>query len=393
MEYVSAVLGAFMATWTQARRTFGEGAPSPGATFDQSASLRQLRAQAEAANPDRHWSGGGANAYSAVNVEHAERIGRVAELDQQLAAQVDRSAEIVSAGRHRLDAVRDWVTAAAASVPAGPAGDQILVPIARQGLGRIAGIVESSNAELGLIGAEIQRLAGEYSMLGESPVKTAPPGDVADEDGKKRLEEILEKYRVREDPGGTHKFDFPWIVDKIAGKELPDQELTQTEIEMLLADPTRILPIMDIREQATAEAKVRFPPPSGREIDNQTDAFRHAYGSALMTQKFGEDWTALFTAAHEGRENNYQASESMDLYNNEVGRNIALANPDASPEELADLVAHSVENGDMVVIGPDGQGLEWSDSGLPIGDSSKSPAGPDDRGAPLPSPYPNVGGS
>lgn len=390
---MSAVLGAFLATWSQARRTFGEGAPSPGALFDQSATLRQLQTQAAEANPGRHWSGGGANAYNAVNVEHAERIGRMAELDRQLATQVDRSADIVARGRRDLDGVRDWVTAAAESVPSGPAGEQMLVPIVQAGLVRTAGVVEGSNAELGLVGAEIERLAGEYALLGDLTVKTAPPEDAEDNDDRKRLEEILEKYRVREDPGGTHKFDFPWIVDQIAGKEVPDQELTQTEIEMMLADPTRILPIMDIRDQATAEAKVRFPPPGGSEIDNRTDAFRHAYGSALMTQKFGDDWTALFTAAHEGRENNYQASESMDLYNNEVGRKIALANPDATPEELADLVAHSVENGEMVVIGPDGQGLEWSNSGLPIGDSSKSPSGPDNRGAPLPSPYPNVGGS
>lgn len=158
-----------------------------------------------------------------------------------------------------------------------------------------------------------------------------------------------------------------------------------------MSDPTKIPDVMAIREQATAQALARFP--NSSEIDNQTDAYRHAYGSALMTQKFGKDWTALFTAAHEGRTNNYQSSESMDLYNNEVGRNIALANPDASPEQLADLVAQSVEGGDMVVIGPSGTSLEWSDSGLPIGDSSLSSPGAAGGGAPLPSPYPSVGGS
>ncbi|WP_102144537.1 DUF6973 domain-containing protein [Mycobacterium hubeiense] len=186
---------------------------------------------------------------------------------------------------------------------------------------------------------------------------------------------------------GTHEIDFPAWADKLAGKEIPTQELTATEIRMLLTNPTKIKDVFDIKEQATAEATKRFPPPDGvREIDNQTDAFRHAYANALMTQKFGEEWTRNFTTAHEGRENNYGSSEAMDLYNNEVGRRIAVDNPNASPEELADLVQQAVNNGETVVIRPDGKGLEWSNNIAPVdtGDSSRSTPLP---GAPHPSPY------
>ena len=52
---------------------------------------------------------------------------------------------------------------------------------------------------------------------------------------------------------------------------------------------------------------------------------------------------------------------AMDLYNNEVGRNIAAANPDAGPEQLADLVEQAVKDGDTVVVRADGKGLEWTD--------------------------------
>lgn len=38
---------------------------------------------------------------------------------------------------------------------------------------------------------------------------------------------------------------------------------------------------------------------------------------------------------------NETAREAIDLYNNEVGRKIAVANPDASREEFADLVAEA----------------------------------------------------
>ena len=90
--------------------------------------------------------------------------------------------------------------------------------------------------------------------------------------------------------------------------------------------------MFDIKERGERRGRQRFPPPDGvREIDNQTDAFRHAYANALMTQKFGEEWTRKFATAHEGRENNYASSEAMDLYNNEIGRQIAVDNPNASP--------------------------------------------------------------
>jgi hypothetical protein len=202
-----------------------------------------------------------------------------------------------------------------------------------------------------------------------------------------RLAEILKEYQVGEDPGGTHEIDFPAWVDKIAGKEIPNQELTATEIRMLLTSPMKVKDVFDIKERASAEAVSRFPPPDGvREIDNQTDAFRHAYANALMTQKFGEEWTRKFATAHEGRENNYASSEAMDLYNNEIGRQIAVQNPNASPEELADLVQQAVNDGDTVVIRSDGQGLQWSNSIAPVetGDSSRS--APVD-GTPQPSPY------
>ena len=49
----------------------------------------------------------------------------------------------------------------------------------------------------------------------------------------------------------------------------------------------------------------------------------------------------------------------MDLYNNEVGRKIAVDNPQASPAQLADLVDRALRAGDLVVIAPSGH-LAWS---------------------------------
>ncbi|NUT03391.1 MAG: hypothetical protein HOV76_07915 [Hamadaea sp.] len=118
-----------------------------------------------------------------------------------------------------------------------------------------------------------------------------------------------------------------------------------------------------VREAAFAEAQKRFPNTFGE--DDHQDAFRHAYASALLTQTYGEDWAERFTTAHETGPNNPGTREAMDLYNNEAGRTIALEHPDATPDQLADLVQQSVRDGQMVVVGPDKK-LDFSDTVRPL---------------------------
>src|SRR5215213_2851365 len=86
-----------------------------------SGTLRGLQSTVETAAPGSKWSGGAANAYGAANTEHGRVLGQMAGLDQRLAAHVDQSAEVVAAGRRNLDAVRQWVVDAAATVPPGQA--------------------------------------------------------------------------------------------------------------------------------------------------------------------------------------------------------------------------------------------------------------------------------
>jgi hypothetical protein len=93
--------------------------------------------------------------------------------------------------------------------------------------------------------------------------------------------------------------------------------------------------------------------------DGHTDAFRHAYWNARLTSEFGAEWTTQFTTAHEGSNPGNSTREAMDLYNNQVGRQIAVNNPNASPTELADLVKKALDNGDLVVVNSKGH-LDWS---------------------------------
>ncbi|MFI2233754.1 DUF6973 domain-containing protein [Nocardia testacea] len=44
--------------------------------------------------------------------------------------------------------------------------------------------------------------------------------------------------------------------------------------------------------------------------------------------------------------------EAMDLFNNEIGRRIGADNPDASPEELQQIIKSKIESGEVLVMAP-----------------------------------------
>lgn len=362
------MLGGFLSTWTQARTTFGEGVPEPGATFDDSATLQHLEADTRAAAPASVWSGAAADAYDARNAEQVRTLSRMAELDQSIGVEVDRSAAVVAHGRRQLDSVKDWVLAAAGSVPKGPAGEQMLVPIVARGYSDITEIVTTSNGELATIAARIRTLGSEYGTIRDRPGEpmqgNPPPLDP--------LEEILRRYQVEEDPGGTREWEPPWPFNMMT----EPKHVTAAEARILdELSPLEMRDMDQIKEAAEVEAKVRFPPQNGVDdtADNHTDAFRHTYWNALMTQRFGEQWTRDFATAHERLPDNPATAEAMDLYNNELGRQIAVNNPDATPEELANLVEQAVNGGDSVVIAPGGERLAWSDT-IALGEAGTTTA-------------------
>lgn len=360
------MLGGFLSTWSQARTTFGDGVPEPGATFDNSSTLQQLEADTRAAAPTPVWSGAAADAYGAKNATQVRTLSRMAELDQNIGMEVDRSAAVVAHGRHQLDLVKDWVLAAAGSVPKGVAGEQMLVPIVAKGCSDISDIVTTSNGELATIAERIRKLGTEYGSLGgDKPEKDKvdPLGwwKQGDPPPKDPLEEILRRYQVEEDPDGTRDWEPPFPFNM----RTDPTRVTASEAAILDdLSPLEMRDMDQIKDAASVEAKVRFPPQNGVNdtADNHTDAFRHTYWNALMTQRFGEQWTRDFATAHERLPGNPATAEAMDLYNNELGRQIAVSNPDATPAELADLVEQAVNDGDTVVIAPGGERLAWSDT-------------------------------
>lgn len=172
------VLAAFLATWSRARSTFGQGTPQNGAPYDASPQLRQLESRVASAAPGAQWSGGAAATYGTANTDHGRVLGALAGLDLELRAQIDQSAQVVTSGRGNLDAVRQWVMAAASSVPQNAAGERMLLPIVQKGIGEVVDIVSKSNSELTAIGARIAGIGEEYRALGTGQKSgTGAPGE------------------------------------------------------------------------------------------------------------------------------------------------------------------------------------------------------------------------
>lgn len=189
---------------------------------------------------------------------------------------------------------------------------------------------------------------------------------VPDEPPSDPLEDILNNYQVADDE--MVEWEPPWPFSIRTDPET----ITRTEAQLLdLLSPLKMNAFKGITDEALAEAARRYPPripgdPTTEEANGgHLDAFRHAYWNALMANEFGQDFATKFGTAHEGVPGNEADREAMDLYNNEVGRRIASEHPDASPEELADLVQQAVERGEMVVIDGNGE-LAWSNQ-VPVG--------------------------
>ncbi|WP_135452432.1 EspA/EspE family type VII secretion system effector [Mycobacterium sp. DL99] len=361
-------LDTFYTTWSQARTTFGEGVPPTGEAFDGSAQLRQMQSTIESAAPDDRWQGTASQAYAAKNAQHAAVYGKLADLDQRMAAEVSRAAGVVSAGRQNLEQTQSWVSSMDASIPPGKTGDIMRAILASKGIGQISDVITQSTGEMNEIGRRIEGIRKEYDAIAAEGDKEGKPAQLGgfpegDPPPVDPLDEIKRKYQVDEDPDGALDWEPGWPYN-LATKPM---HVTATEARMLEnLSPAALWDLNQTKKAAEAEAKARFPPQNGPNdtADNHTDAFRHAYWNALMTQRFGEEWTQDFATAHERLPSNPSTAEAMDLYNNQIGRDIARANLNATPAQLANLVEQAVNRGDTVVVAPNsgGERLAWSDT-------------------------------
>jgi len=160
------VLDAFLATWTKARTTLGEGAPKDGSFLDGSPTLLGLQSEVHRAGPGDHWLGPGSDGYVSANEKQARVLGDAASLDRRLRAEIDRAVGIVAAGRRDLDKVRQWVVDAAAAAPRTAEGEAMLYSAISRGSGEVVDILQRSNNDLNAIAGRIRGIETDYQGLG-----------------------------------------------------------------------------------------------------------------------------------------------------------------------------------------------------------------------------------
>lgn len=88
-------------------------------------------------------------------------------------------------------------------------------------------------------------------------------------------------------------------------------------------------------------------------VDNDVDAFRHAYVSGRYTQEYGEtaakvagDLQELFPGGSSNPQNS-DLAKNMDYWNNEVGRKYGKKTK--SRQELIELLHRALENGELII--------------------------------------------
>ena len=93
--------------------------------------------------------------------------------------------------------------------------------------------------------------------------------------------------------------------------------------------------------------------------DSDADAFRHALWHYKMTKQIGAEAAKRFGDAHETSGSDTEGSLLMDLYNNDVGRRLAL-DPKNSNRSDEDVILEALNNGRLQT-----RSFNVPDSGLP----------------------------
>lgn len=147
------------------------------------------------------------------------------------------------------------------------------------------------------------------------------------------------------DPGGlgTTLEKGPLAPPAIGPRLNPD------ELAVVAQDPVsawRVRDTPDLASAAAAESGL-----SGLH-NGEGDAFRHAYWNALMTSRVGPEFAEALATAHETGSTNPANEVQMDLFNNAVGRQIALEHPGATDEELKGFVMEALRAGRLMTAPP-----------------------------------------
>ncbi len=127
------------------------------------------------------------------------------------------------------------------------------------------------------------------------------------------------------------------------------QNLTPDEKAILFRAPSIGQMLISNHDLAFKKTRELFPNPGTGHNDN-ADAFRHAFFNALNARYFGAKLANELGMAHENWPGNPQIEMRMDMNNNKFGHATAIANPNASIDQIATLIYMSVKTGQLLRI-------------------------------------------
>jgi hypothetical protein len=126
------------------------------------------------------------------------------------------------------------------------------------------------------------------------------------------------------------------------------QRLTPAEQAFVRSHPIDAMGFKEDADKALAAAQALYP--AATLHNGQGDAFRHCYWNALMTRRTSAARAKEFADAHETNPGQPEAEMRMDLNNNEVGRNLAVANPGASDQKLTEVCQEALRTGKLITL-------------------------------------------
>ncbi|MCC6976088.1 MAG: WXG100 family type VII secretion target [Anaerolineae bacterium] len=304
----------------------------------------------------------------------AQTFEREAQTSQQLLQEIRRCVDQLAQG--------GWIGAGAEAF-FGEMQDLIFPSITRlmnalqsskQAAGQIAVVLRDAEEEAAKLfqGDGDGGVSGTAPQGGPTPVPKptpemtptptpTPPPPTPTPTPRPDIDQAFEDFKNNRQPYDNPEVGYPrdpvgrWLAEQ-AGLYRPDI----TELEANAMDKLSLLELNtfnNLHDEAF-EVENQFFPNQDQDGDGTVqanndglgDAFRHAYWSARMTQEFGADWAEEFTSAHETKAGNPAARDFMDRHNNALGIRIAQEYPNASPEQLANLIAQAVQNGEGVYI-------------------------------------------
>ncbi len=99
-------------------------------------------------------------------------------------------------------------------------------------------------------------------------------------------------------------------------------------------------------ERSRTDNITREEYPGENHHNNEADAFRHAHWSFEVARKIGPDAAKEFGDAHERSEANPTPERLMDLYNNKVGRDLAM-DPENAGRDARDVIREAIREGKL----------------------------------------------